>query len=213
MRPDFAVRPSYSQSQPVDAGHLASPDILDELLPRYRSQQRSAPNADRPSLHHDVEPSNSSSRPLRALYTRRFPSLPQPNVLHYVPASLSPHSPHLSLFTAWQKSPRVAQGWDQAWSEEKQRAYLADVQGRDDQLGLIGYWSRSEMDEGDELGKPWGYIEIYWAAESNLAPHYDWPEQAMGFHALVGEEWARGPHRVHAWMPSVVEVSAAQYRR
>lgn len=197
------TRPSYPQSQPLDAGHLASPTILAELLP-HRSSVRSPPNSARPSLYHDAEPSSSSGgSSLRPLYTRHFPSLPSPNILHFVPASLREGSQHLHLFTTWQATPRVAEGWDQAWSESRQRAYLSSVQEKDDQLGLIGYWSDSE----EELGMPWGYVEVYWAAESNLAEHYEWPEHAMGFHALVGEEKARGPHRVHAWMPSVVEVS------
>lgn len=60
----------------------------------------------------------------------------------------------------------MEEGWKQAWEEDKQREYLAGVQSKDDQLGLIGYWSDSEED----LGEPWGYVEIYWAKVSRAAP-------------------------------------------
>jgi hypothetical protein len=82
-------------------------------------------------------------------------------------SSSDSQSDHLKLFTRWQKDDRVSAWWNQAWSEEEQRKFLTEVQGKDDTLGLIGYWSDSE----EELGEPWGYVELYWAKVS------DWGRQ------------------------------------
>ncbi|CAO1629853.1 unnamed protein product [Sympodiomycopsis kandeliae] len=182
-----------------DGSSLADPATRQKLLPRSSSPRADPSHASRPSLYFDAQ---FDPRP-SPLFTRRIDwLLPEhkKNVLYYVPASLHPASNHLQLFTKWQKVPRVEAGWKQAWEEEEQRKYLQGVQDRDDQLALIGYWSDSE----EELGEPWGYIEIYWAKESNLQPFYNFPDQTLGFHALVGEEHFRGPNRVRAWMASVV---------
>lgn len=187
-----------------DGSRLAQPTIRSRLLSRSSSARIDLSHASRPSLYFDAH--NADPTTAAPLFTRRVDWLApeyKHHVLHYVPASLHPHSPHLQLFTKWQKNPRVAAGWNQAWEEDKQREYLEKVQSSEDQLGLIGYWSGNEH----ELGEPWGYVEIYWAKESNLDPFYDFPEQTLGFHALVGEEHFRGPNRVRAWMASVVYVS------
>lgn len=154
--------PSTSQ------GHLASAAVIDELLPRWRKSREQDITA-RPSLYHDA-----SLPPKSPLFSRRIDWLPSPNVLHYVPVSLSAQSPsansqsdHLELFTRWQSDERVSAWWNQAWSEGEQRKFLTEVQGKDDTLGLIGYWSDSE----EELGEPWGYVELYWAKVSGRNRH------------------------------------------
>ncbi|CAO1618866.1 unnamed protein product [Parajaminaea phylloscopi] len=189
----------------TDGCIVASSSTLAGIFPRHH--QGGSSGRVRPSLYHDSLRQGDTTEdavlpPLQPLFTRRISWLPAPNVLHYVPASLVPGSPHLEAFTRWQSSPRVAEGWDQAWSMERQKQYIQDTQSSDSSLGLIGYWSDSE----DSLGHMWGYIEIYWAKESNLKPFYDFPEHAMGLHALVGEEAFRGPSRVRAWMSSAVQM-------
>ncbi|KAK0527481.1 hypothetical protein OC842_004856 [Tilletia horrida] len=101
-------------------------------------------------------------------------------------------------FATWQDSDRVHAGWRQRASGgiDEHRAYLAKGHASPDSLGLVGYWD-------DE---PWGYIEIYWAKESNIAPFYDVRDFDRGFHALVGEDKFRGEHRVRAWMSSVLHL-------
>ena len=49
-------------------------------------------------------------------------------------------------------------------------------------------------------------MEIYYAKESSLRGFYDLHDFDRGFHALVGEERFRGPHRVRAWMGSVIHL-------
>lgn len=185
-RANYSIASSAKRSgvlMNAPSGSVASGQALDELLPRWNNGRVSDVDRQRPSLYHEADKStvasssssstgsNSSAagsssrrRPASAIYTRHIPNLPSPNVLHYVPVSVHPSSTHVPLFTSWHQITRVAGGWDQAWSEEKQRRYLEGVQSSDWQLGLIGYWSDSER----ALGEPWGYIEIYWAKVSGL---------------------------------------------
>lgn len=99
-------------------------------------------------------------------------------------------------FTEWHNSSRVSAGWRQKGSEADQRRYLQDVEESDATIGLVGKWN----------GQPWGYVEVYWAKESNIGPYYDAGDYDRGFHALVGEEHFRGPHRVRTWMGSVIHM-------
>ncbi|KAE8212475.1 hypothetical protein CF327_g3913 [Tilletia walkeri] len=100
-------------------------------------------------------------------------------------------------FAKWQDSDRVHAGWRQrAQSIEEHRTYLRDTHALASSWGLIGYWD-------DE---PWGYVEVYWGKESNIAPFFDVREFDRGFHALVGEEKFRGEQRVRAWMSSVLHM-------
>lgn len=179
-RANYSIASSAKRSgvlMNAPSGSVASGQALDELLPRWNNGRVSDADRQRPSLYHEAGKSivatssssscgagSSSRRPASAIYTRHIPNLPSPTVLHYVPVSVHPASSHVALFTSWHQIPRVTGGWDQAWSEEKQRRYLEGVQSSDWQLGLIGYWSDSEQ----ELGDPWGYIEIYWAKVSEL---------------------------------------------
>lgn len=155
--PSKSAPPAFSETGSVqtDGCIVASASSLAQIFPRHHAVTERV----RPSLYHDC---HEGSGP-RSLFTRKIPWLPAPNVLHYVPASLAPNSPHLEAFTRWQQTPRVANGWDQAWSIDKQRQYLQRIQQSDSSLGLIGYWS----DSGESLGEMWGYIEIYWAKVSS----------------------------------------------
>jgi len=94
-------------------------------------------------------------------------------------------------FTEWHSI-----GWRQKGSEADQRRYLQEVERSQGTIGLVGKWN----------GQPWGYVEIYWAKESNIGPYYDAGDYDRGFHALVGEEHYRGPHRVRTWMGSVIHM-------
>lgn len=102
----------------------------------------------------------------------------------------------VKLFTKWQNSDRVNGGWRQKGSEADHRRYLEQVEESQGTIGLIGKWDN----------QPWGYLEIYWAKESNIGPFYDAGDYDRGFHALVGEDRFRGPHRVRTWMGSVIHM-------
>lgn len=99
-------------------------------------------------------------------------------------------------FTEWHNSDRVSTGWRQKGSEADQRHYLQELERSEGTIGLVGKWN----------GEPWGYIETYWAKESNIGPYYDAGDYDRGFHALVGEEHFRGPHRVRTWMGSIIHM-------
>jgi hypothetical protein len=124
------------------------------------------------------------------LYTRHILELGQ--TLTFEPIS-SKDEEFVRLFTKWHNQDRVANGWRQRGTEQAQQSYLAGVEESASTLGLVGKWD----------GEPWGYVEIYWAKESNVGAYYDAADYDRGFHALVGEDRFRGSHRVRSWMGSV----------
>ncbi len=96
----------------------------------------------------------------------------------------------LARFCRWMNDPRVAQFWQQAWSEEKQWQYLSDKLADAHTLPLIGY-----LDD-----QPFAYLEVYWAARDKLAGYYDAAPYDRGIHLLVGEQSCRGPDNFRCWM-------------
>lgn len=96
----------------------------------------------------------------------------------------------LSRFVRWMNLPRVAEFWEQAWPEAELAAFLEERLADPHTLPLIG-----EFDE-----RPFGYFEVYWAAEDRIGPHYAWAAFDRGLHLLVGEEDVRGPRFVDAWL-------------
>ncbi|MDA9557830.1 acetyltransferase [Vibrio sp.] len=96
----------------------------------------------------------------------------------------------LERFTRWMNDPRVAEFWEQAWSEEKLKECLQSRLDDAHIIPLIG-----EFD-----GQPFGYVEAYWVAEDRLSPYYQVDSFDRGIHLLVGETAFRGPHFFNAWM-------------
>jgi len=103
-------------------------------------------------------------------------------------------SDHLELFHRWMNEPRVAVFWELAGSQEEHADYLAKTLADPHVHPLVGFF--------DE--QPFGYFEAYWAKEDRIAPFYDVDDYDRGIHMLVGEKSQRGPHRVGAWLPSLV---------
>ncbi|KAK0550708.1 hypothetical protein OC846_003565 [Tilletia horrida] len=128
------------------------------------------------------------------VYTRYIPHLQQTLSFRLI----NPHNKQdVATFAKWQDSDRVNDGWRQRGADSQEHLnYLLKQEPDPNTWGLIGYWD----------GDPWGYIEIYWAKESNIADLYDVRPFDRGFHALVGEEKYRGEHRVRAWMSSVLHL-------
>ncbi|CAD6906021.1 unnamed protein product [Tilletia controversa] len=128
------------------------------------------------------------------LYVRYIPHLKQTLSFRLVDPE---DGKDVENFAKWQDSDRVHAGWRQrSPTLDEHRAYLRSTHESSSSLGLIGYW--------DE--EPWGYVEVYWVKESNIAPFFGVREFDRGFHALVGEEKFRGEHRVRAWMSSVLHM-------
>ncbi|MFC3284765.1 GNAT family N-acetyltransferase [Litchfieldella rifensis] len=96
----------------------------------------------------------------------------------------------LERFVRWMHLPRVAEFWEQAWSEAELAEFIAQRLADPHTLPLIG-----EFDD-----RPFGYFELYWAAEDRLAPYYPWAPFDRGMHLLVGEEDVRGSRFVDAWL-------------
>lgn len=102
----------------------------------------------------------------------------------------------VDLITGWHATDRVNEGWRQRLSREEQLEGMRKGEANAYTLGLIGEWD----------GEPWGYVEIYYSKHSNLVDFYTAGQHDRGFHALVGDERFRGPHRVRSWMGSVVHL-------
>ena len=101
------------------------------------------------------------------------------------------------LLNDWMNQPRVAAMWGVDGPLSVQEEFLANGLNDRHSFPVIGCWD----------GKPFGYFEIYWVKEDHFGRHLtgsdvnDWDR---GFHALVGEQEFRGPHRVKVWMSSLV---------
>ncbi|MFC3024097.1 GNAT family N-acetyltransferase [Vibrio zhugei] len=99
----------------------------------------------------------------------------------------------LARFTRWMNDPRVAEFWEQAWSEEALAAFLNERLADPHILPLIGEFN----------GQPFGYVEAYWVAEDRLSPYFDVQDFDRGIHLLVGESAFRGPTYFNAWIRAI----------
>jgi acetyl CoA:N6-hydroxylysine acetyl transferase len=93
-------------------------------------------------------------------------------------------------FTRWMNDPRIEFFWEQSGPLDVQTAYLErQLTGRH-AFPLIGCFD----------DRPFGYFEIYWAAEDRIGRHYPWQAFDRGLHLLVGEQEWRGAHFVRSWL-------------
>lgn len=101
------------------------------------------------------------------------------------------------LLHEWMNNPRVNASWGAAGPVETQETFLRRALNSKHSFPVMGCWD----------GKPFGYFEIYWVKEDQLGKYItgrDATDWDRGFHALVGEEEYRGPHRVKIWMSALV---------
>lgn len=147
--------------------------------------------AHRPATPDDTPFGTEAGHPLRPakprgeVYRRFVPRLGRTFTLRLI----EPERDH-ERFVRWMHLPRVAEFWEQAWPENELAAFVELRLADPHTLPLIG-----EFD-----GRPFGYFELYWAAEDRLAPYYPWAPFDRGLHLLVGEEDVRGPQFVDAWL-------------
>ncbi|WFC98197.1 hypothetical protein MYAM1_000921 [Malassezia yamatoensis] len=127
------------------------------------------------------------------IYSRYIPELRQTLTFR---CARSTSNADVDLVHRWHASDRVNKGWRQDMSREKHREYLAAQEKSSGCVALIGQWDN----------EPFGYLEIYNVRESNLFDYYSVDEYDRGFHALVGEEKFRGPHRVRSWMGGIIHL-------
>ncbi|OEF03961.1 GNAT family N-acetyltransferase [Vibrio genomosp. F10] len=99
----------------------------------------------------------------------------------------------MPLFTQWMNDPRVADFWEQAWSEDKLRQFAQERLADAHIIPLIGEFN----------GQPFGYVEVYWVSEDRLSPYYSVEPYDRGIHLLVGEQQFRGPKYFISWMKAI----------
>ncbi|BES86907.1 N(6)-hydroxylysine O-acetyltransferase [Pectobacterium araliae] len=93
-------------------------------------------------------------------------------------------------FTQWMNTPRVNAFWEMAGPREEQENYLRRQLDSSYCYPLIGCFD----------DQPFGYFEIYWAAEDRIGRHYRWQPFDRGMHMLVGEESWRGAPYIRSWL-------------
>lgn len=101
------------------------------------------------------------------------------------------------LLHTWMNEPRVNAMWGAAGPRSAQEDFLKKSLNDKHSFPIIGCWD----------GKPFGYFEVYWVKEDQLGRQlssHDFGNWDRGFHALVGEQEFRGPHRVKVWMSALV---------
>lgn len=124
-------------------------------------------------------------RPAGEVY-RRF----DPRIGHTLSFRLPQPEDDLSLFTRWMNAPRINAFWEMAGPQEQQAAYLQRLLSAPHCYPLLGCFD----------DQPFGYFEVYWAAEDRIGQHYRWQPFDRGLHLLVGEEQWRGARYVRSWL-------------
>jgi len=93
-------------------------------------------------------------------------------------------------FTRWMNAPRVNAFWEMAAPQPELESYLRKQLDSAYCCPVIGCFD----------DQPFGYFEIYWAAEDRIGRHYRWQPYDRGLHMLVGEEAWRGAHFIRSWL-------------
>jgi acetyl CoA:N6-hydroxylysine acetyl transferase len=87
-------------------------------------------------------------------------------------------------------NPRVNAFWEMAGPQAEQESYLRRQLDSTYCYPVIGYFD----------DQPFGYFELYWAAEDRIGRHYRWQPFDRGLHMLVGEENWRGAQYIRSWL-------------
>lgn len=93
-------------------------------------------------------------------------------------------------FTRWMNTPRVNAFWEMAGPQAEQDKYLHKQLDSSYCYPLIGCFD----------DQPFGYFEVYWAAEDRIGRHYRWQPFDRGLHMLVGEDAWRGAQFIRSWL-------------
>lgn len=132
-------------------------------------------------LYYPVRP----SRPEGEVYRRYDPQIKRS--LSFRVADVAQDA---ERFTRWMNSPRVNAFWEMAAPQPELESYLHKQLDASYCYPLIGCFD----------DQPFGYFEVYWAAEDRIGRHYRWQSFDRGLHMLVGEETWRGAHFIRSWL-------------
>ncbi|SCV74576.1 BQ2448_7605 [Microbotryum intermedium] len=136
-----------------------------------------------------------------AIYSRHIAHLDQFFSLHVAGPS------DLDTLHEWLNDERVDVFWQEKGTLEQHHKFLADRTVDAHVLPVIGSYlsETTPVEQAHVSNEPATYSEIYWVKEDRLGPLIDEVQDYdRGLHMLVGSNAHRGPHRVRAWMPSLV---------
>ncbi|KDE07161.1 hypothetical protein, variant 2 [Microbotryum lychnidis-dioicae p1A1 Lamole] len=139
--------------------------------------------------------------PASTIYSRHIPHLQQFFSLHVAGPS------DLDTLHAWLNDERVDVFWQEKGNFEQHQKFLTDRTSDAHLLPVIGSYLPETTPEGqvNTSKEPATYSEIYWVKEDRLGPLMEGVQDYdRGLHMLVGSNAHRGPHRIRAWMPSLV---------
>ncbi|KAK4051524.1 hypothetical protein OIV83_002664 [Microbotryomycetes sp. JL201] len=146
---------------------------------------------------------NGDARPARPpkpcgdqpIYTRLIPHLDQ--LFRLQPCTQN----HLNVLHSWMNDARVDKFWEEKGTIEQHEKFIADRTADPHTLSVIGSYVTNSGDKISTSEPQLAtYSEIYWVKEDRLGPLIS----HTGLHMLVGSDAHRGPHRVRAWLPSLV---------
>lgn len=124
-------------------------------------------------------------RPAGEVY-RRY----DPQIKHTLTFRLADVALDAGRFTQWMNDTRINAFWEMAGPQTELEAYLHQQLDSTHCYPLIGCFDDS----------PFGYFEVYWAAEDRIGRHYRWQPFDRGLHMLVGEQNWRGASYVRSWL-------------
>ena len=165
------------------------PDLIWQLPERWLAAPGLRPYPTRRAI------TNGRGHPLRppkpqdVVYRRQIPWLGRE-----LSFRLASGESDVALLHRWMNETRVAAIWEETGPIEHHRAYLQGLLADPHMLPLIGLL--------DDV--PFGWFEVYYAAENRLGPHYACQDWDRGWHVAIGDENYRGAAYVSAWLPSLM---------
>lgn len=100
----------------------------------------------------------------------------------------------ISMFHRWHNRKDIAPVWELEGSLQEHHEYLSKMAADPHQFAVIGEYN----------GMPFGYIEIYWAAEDRIGPFYEPSDYDQGVHVLVGNPNYQGMTFGYPWGSSML---------
>lgn len=106
------------------------------------------------------------------------------------------HMTDVEILHKWMNDPRVSYSWGEQGPIGHQEEFLKHCLTSKHSIPVIGCFD----------GKPFGFFEVYWVKEDNVAKFLggECGDYDRGLHVLVGEQEFRGPHRVKVWLSALV---------